>query len=223
MQRLENPVLQKFIDELVEAFKRENEERKWHVEKQQELDIPFLISSLYQSFKNNVDNYKDFINDLNVYSDYDICVDKSQNEWNGIVDVKIVLVKYDFSNEHDYDDNHDFADYHYTIQFETEDRNWGYCQCTPDMPDYREDKGCCGHGCDACFCEFDLYKVTKISHGSWQGDEHDYWDFEDDFYKTDEELLLKKQEEDKKCEIERCKKYIEEYTKKLSELLGGEK
>lgn len=219
MQRLENPVLQKFINELVEAFKRENEEKKWHVEKQQELDIPFLISSLYQSFKNNVDNYKDFINDLNVYSDYDICVTETQNEWNGIVDIDIQLVKYDFGNKHDYDDNYDFPDYNYKISFELEDRHWGYCECTPDMPDYREDKQCCGHGCDACFCEFDLYKITKISHGSWQGDEHNYWDFEDDFYKTD----TKKQEEDKKCEIERYKKYIEEYTKKLSELLGGEK
>ena len=64
MKKLDNPTLQKFIYKLVEAFKRENEERKWHVKKQKELDIPFLISSLYQSFKNNVDNYKDFINDM---------------------------------------------------------------------------------------------------------------------------------------------------------------
>lgn len=216
MQRLENPVLQYFINKLVETFKRENEEKN----EQREFDIPFLISTLYQSFKNKTENYKDFINDLNLYSDYDMYVESTKDDWYGIVDVIINLIKYNTSG--DWND-YDIPNYHYEICFFREDRDWGYCECTPDMPDYREDKGCCGHGCDACFCKFDLHKVTKISHGSWQGDEHDYWDFEDDFYKTDEELLLKKQEEDKKCEIERCKKYIEEYTKKLSELLGGEK
>ena len=213
MQRLENLTLQKFIDSLVETFKRENQEEK-------KLDIPFLISTLYQSFKNNTDKYKDFINDLNVYSDYDMYLENTKDDWYGIVNVRINLFKYnkDYDSEYNYYSN--LPNYHYEICFFREDRDWGYCECTPDMPDYREDKGCCGHGCDACFSSFELHKVIEVSRDSWQGDEHDYWDFEDDFYKTDEELLLKKQEEDRKREIEICKNYIAEYTKKLSELEG---
>lgn len=214
MQRLENQTLQKFIDELVEAFKIENKEKK----EQREFDIPFLISTLYQSFKNedNTKTYFHFVEDLDFYSDYNIDVVDSANDYNGIVDVYINLVKF---TEEEYGMPL-YPSYDYKISFEFEDRHWGYCECTPDMPDYREDKQCCGHGCDATFCEFNLYKIMKVTHGFWKGDKHDYWDFEDDFYKTDEELLLKKQEEDKKREIEMCKKYIEEYTKKLTELEG---
>lgn len=211
MKKLDNLTLQKFIDNLIKLLKEENVERK--VNMQQELDIPFIISTLYQSFEKDVDYYKEFINDLNYYCDYNMFVMESQNEWNGIIDIVINLIRY-IGEYGDYG----CPKYNYKIEFEIESRYLGYCECTPDMKDYREDKKCCGHGCDAIFCEFNLYKIMNVAHGSWKGDEHDYWDFEDDFYNTDEELLLKKQEEDKKREIELCKKHIEEYTKRLLEL-----
>jgi hypothetical protein len=42
------------------------------------------------------------------------------------------------------------------------------------MKDYREDKHCCGHGCDCTFCSFALYKVMHVGGDVWEGDEHDY-------------------------------------------------
>ena len=86
------------------------------------------------------------------------------------------------------------------------------------MKDYREDKECCGHGCDADFCEFSLNKILKIVGGSWNGDEHDYWEFEDKFYEIDKELADKKVEEDKERMIRELKNNIESDRKKLCEL-----
>ena len=88
------------------------------------------------------------------------------------------------------------------------------------MTDYREDKHCCGHGCDATFCEFSLHKVLHITSGSWYGDEHDYWEFEDEFYTSDKELADKKAEEDKSRMIEELKNRIEADQKRLDELEG---
>jgi len=88
------------------------------------------------------------------------------------------------------------------------------------MTDYREDKQCCGHGCDASFCEFSLHKVLHIISDSWEGDEHDYWDFEDEFYLSDKELAEKKEKEDKEREVLELKNRIEADQKRLAELEG---
>lgn len=219
MQKLENSTLQKLIDEIVEALKYEKERG---VLKNDQLDIPFIISALYQSFKNKTDKYENLINDLSRYCDYNIEITESKNDYNGIIDVGINLVKWEEVNEYGDAciDTYECPDYDYEIRFTYDERDWGYCECTPDMPDYREDKQCCGHGCDATFCEFELFKVTKIIRDSWHSDEHAYWEFEDDFYADDEELADKKSEEDKAKMIKILKETIEEATKKLAELEG---
>lgn len=213
MRKLQNNTLQKFLDNFIEELKRENEDRECH--ETRELDIPFIISTLYQSFANNIDKYKELISDLKEWSDYGIVISKSDNDYNGIIDVMINLAKYDdeLENMEDW-----FPDYDYKITFTHDPRHWGYCECTPDMPDYREDKHCCGHGCDATFCEFELYKVLHITKDTWHGDEHDYWDFEDEFYESDKELADKKAEEDKARMIKELKNQIETASKKLVEL-----
>ena len=58
MQKLENSTLQKLIDEIVEALKYEKERG---VLRNDQLDIPFIISALYQSFKNKADKYENLI------------------------------------------------------------------------------------------------------------------------------------------------------------------
>ena len=219
MQKLENYTLQKFLDTLVEEFKRENSDRKYHEIK--EFDIPFIISSLYQSFKNNTDKYINFITDLEKYSEYNVIIEDTANGYNGIVDVLVNLVKYeDHEDPSDFYDNYEVADYDYRFSFAFEERYWGYCECTPDMDDYREDKHCCGHGCDASFCEFHMNKVLHITKDAGHGDENDYWEFEDEFYASDKELADKKAEEDKAGMIKELKSRIEADSKKLAELEG---
>lgn len=206
MHKLENITLQKFLERFIDSLKYE---KKYNYDNliNDQLDIPFIVSSLYQSFKNNPSDYEEFISDLENYPDYSFSIENSRNDYNGIVDVYIYLSK--CCIEEDLIDNKS-PNYDYLLSFTYDERDYGYCQCTPDMPDYREDKKCCGHGCDATFCEFSLQKIFYIKRDSWNGDEHDYWDFEDEFYQSDEELTERKREKDKERMIKELKNRIEE-------------
>ena len=215
MQKLENSTLQKFIEKLIEELKREKEYSRL---KNNQLDIPFIISAMYQSFKNNTEKYEDFIADLYKYSDYGLYIEDSQNDYNGLIDIGITLVRY-INDENDYTfTDYDNPDYDYKFTLTYDERHYSYCECTPDMEDYRVDKDCCGHGCDASFCAFELHKILHIVEDAWHGDEHDYCDFEDEFYASDKELGKKKAEEDRAIMIRNLKETIEEATKKLAEL-----
>lgn len=217
MKKLQNYTLQKFLDTFVDELKRENSDREYHDTRK--LNVPFIISTLYQSFNNNTDKYNEFISDLEKWSDYSLIIDKPVNDYNGIIDVTVSLIKYDEESEENFSE-YDTTDYDYKFCFSYDERNWGYCECTPDMDDYREDKHCCGHGCDAYFCEFELHKILHITKDTWNGDEHDYWDFEDEFYTDDKELTDKKAEEDKSRMVKELKSRIEADSKKLAELEG---
>lgn len=195
-------------------MKRENENREYHSIKK--LNIPFILSSLYQSFSNNPNSYKEFISNLEMYSDYNITIDDPKNEYNGIIDVDINLVRY--KDRVESFQNYDMPNYYYRICFSYDERDLGYCECTPDMEDYREDKKCCGHGCDASFCSFSLHKINNIMSDSWHGDEHDYWDFEDKFYMDDKELADKKNKEETERKIRELQERISSDSKKLAEL-----
>ena len=216
MQKLENNILQKFLDEFITELKTKNEESK--SKKKCELNIPFIISSIYQNFRDGVDEFHSFIEDLSTYSDYTISISDSQNDYNGIIDVDINLVKYSTSDYERYFRDYTHPDYDYRLCFTYDSRDCGYCECTPDMPDYREDKHCCGHECDAVFCSFSLYQVLRITSGSWEGDEHDYWEFEDEFYISEKELADKKEKEDRERLITELKNRIEADQKRLAEL-----
>ena len=99
MKKLQNDTLQKFLDNFINELKRENNDREYH--ELRKLDIPFIISTLYQSFDNNTDKYKEFISDLRNWSDYGIIIENPVNEYNGIVDATITLIKYS-DEENDY-------------------------------------------------------------------------------------------------------------------------
>lgn len=214
MQILQNYILQKFLDKFINELKNYNDYMKYLGTK--ELNIPFIISSLWQSFDKNTYKYEEFISDLEKWSDYQISIDESTNDYDGIIDVTVVLV--DVNNSEYLDIV--YSNYNYRFEFSYDERLFGYCECTPDMPDYREDKHCSGHGCDASFCQFILYKVLHITKDTWHGDEHDYWDFEDEFYASDKELADKKAVEEKTRMINELKRRIEAESKKLAELEG---
>lgn len=225
MFKLSNNTLQKFLDCFIEVIKEENRDRKQNYG-DSEINIPFILSSLYQSMNNDIEKYKEFIQNLEEYPDYDIYITKSRNDYDGIIDVDINLYKFheQENDDEDYDPyvDYDCPNYNYLLSFSYDKRYYGYCQCTPDMPDYRKDKHCCGHGCDASFCSFSLHKVLNVVSDSWHGDEHDYWEFEDEFYASDKELADKKKEEDRVREIEELKNRISADSKRLAELTSGD-
>lgn len=213
MQNLKNKTLQAFLDNLVEALKDENESREWDNQseenKKQIFDIPFLISSLWQAFSEKTNTYLDFIKCLS-NTCYQINIAQSDDNYFGIC--KAIIAFYD---------SKEVKDYHYEIDFIYNQRDYGYCQCTSDMKDYREDKHCCGHGCDWWAPSFEIRKSYHIDIQSWDGDEHDYWDFEDEFYLSDKEFAEKKEKEDREREIEELRNRIEADQKRLAELEGA--
>lgn len=201
-----NLTLHKFICDFIKELKRENEMR--YCREEDKLDIPFIISSLYQSFENNEDKYQEFISYL---ENHDYFLDIiNRCGYNEIITLAI--------NSYNYDNYKQECSYE--IHFFYDERLYGYCECTPDMPDYREDKKCCGHGCDAYFCGFELNKVIRIESDIWQSDEHDYWEFEESFYKSEQELLEEKERERKEREIQELKNRIKKDTERLKELEG---
>ena len=126
MQKLENSTLQKFIEKLIEELKREKEYSRL---KNNQLDIPFIISAMYQSFKNNTEKYEDFIADLDKYSDYGLYIEDSQNDYNGLIDIGITLVRY-INDENDYTfTDYDNPDYDYKFTLTYDERHYSYCEC----------------------------------------------------------------------------------------------
>lgn len=214
MKELENYTLQKFLERLKDDLESENDNREYENlsedDKYSILNIPFLISSLWEAFRAEPNTYSDFIECLNKAYDYQILITEPDNYYYGIC--KAIISFSTSLTEFIYEE------YQYEINFLYDPREWGYCECTSDMPDYREDKDCCGHGCDWWAPAFEIRKSYKIGNHSWNGDEHDYWDFEDEFYADDKELADKKAEEDKAKMIKELKSRIEADSKKLAEL-----
>ena len=54
MQKLENSTLQRFLEELTDALKAENEDREYENKSEDDrysiLNIPFIVSSLWEAF-----------------------------------------------------------------------------------------------------------------------------------------------------------------------------
>ena len=202
MKYSDNITIQKFIEELIEALKYENTYRDIEPN-DKKLDIPFLIAGLWQDLISNYEHYNEFCSDLrNCYNivilddNYYICK-ACVNFFNGTMEV---------------------LDFEYEIVFDYDERNWGYCECKPNDPDYREDRHCCGHGCDWDAPSIEVRKSFLVSKHSWSGDEHDYWDFEDKFYANDNEENEKKLLAEREYKIKSLKETIENAQKKLKEL-----
>ena len=207
MKYSDNITIQKFIEQLIDVLKYENTYREPNGKK---LDIPFLVSALWQDLMNNYECYNEFCSDLRDCYNYDIV----------IRDDNYYLCK---ANVFLYNEDDDLkcvgeSDFRYEITFGYDERNWEYCECKPGDPDYREDKGCCGHGCDWYAPSIEVRKSFLVSQRLWSGDEHDYWDFEDKFYADDKEENEKKKLAEREYKIRHLKETIENAQKELKEL-----
>lgn len=185
------------IDAIIECFKEENETRQSY--NQQELiDIPFYLSVLEQGLSD--DKYKELHHDLEKLKWRLVFVD----EENYYIENKIQVVFEDVN-----------IPYSYIINFEYDNRHWGYCQCSKDDDDYDERYDCCGHGCDWSAPKFTIIKEIYLGSSSFEGDEHDYWDFEDKYYNIDDK---DKKEQAKLAKIKALEEEKSRIEKELAEL-----
>ena len=71
MNYSDNITIQKFIEQLVDALKYENTYRELNGKK---LNIPFLLSALWQDLMDNYECYDEFCSDLRDCDNYDIVI-----------------------------------------------------------------------------------------------------------------------------------------------------
>lgn len=205
MKYSDNITIQKFIEQLIDVLKYENTYREPNGKK---LNIPFLVSALWQDLTNNYECYNEFCSDLRDCDNYDIVIGDDNY---CICKVNVFLYNETENNNWKCAEESDFR---YEITFSYDERNWGDCECSPGDPDYREDKHCCGHGCDWEAPSVEVRKSFLVSNG----DEHDYWDFEDKFYESDNEEKQKKLLAERECKIRNLKETIENAQKELKKL-----
>ena len=204
-----NITIQNFIERLVEVLKYENTYGELNGKK---LDVPFLVSVLWQDLMDNYECYDEFCSDLRDCDDYDIVIGDDNYS---ICKVNVFLYN---DTENDNWKCVEESDFRYEITFSYDERNWGYCEWRTDDKDYREDERGCGRGCDWDAPNVYIYKRELINDASWQGDQHDYWDFEDKFYLDNKKANEKRMKEERACKIRNLKETIENAQKELKKL-----
>lgn len=209
MQYCGNEVGQKFLENLAKEM------AEWNVMNEHDPDVnsvpvPFYIAALWNQFKFHSEKYTEFFEDVKDEGFYQIVPSEYGDSYCVTLWEKIDTGKW-------YNDL-DCKNYHYEIHFPYEERYWGYCECMPGDEGYDERRLCCGHGCDWNAPVVTVYKCYDVDYGEWNGDEHDYWDFEDAFYKDDLELKARIEEEAKQQRIKDLERQIASYQDDLMKL-----
>lgn len=162
--------------------------------------ICFMVAPLYQTLENN----EELLNDI---SKYKYCVtyfEPEEDEYtNGYISIYLS------------DEDGNELPYIYELEFNIDGRLWGYCQCSDEDKDYDARYKCCGHGCDWYAPAYSIRKITYICNNSWIGDEHDYWEFKDNFYNVTKK---EKEEEIKNNRIKELQETIKRCSEELDEL-----
>ena len=203
-------MVDQFIKNLIECLDYENANRI-RIYNEPQLDIPFLTAALQQHLSNK--KYSSFLEDL---SKYDYSIFYYDNEKDNYSD-GYILVELFNKNDGDKFYNPIYCDYKFKIIFNTDDRMDGYCFCTSSDEDYDTRYNCCGHTCDWSAPQFVLQKIENIGSDSFNGDQHDYWDYKDKFIKMSieenerlERLLKIRQLQELKADIEKQLEELEE-------------
>lgn len=158
-----------------------------------ELDIPFLIAPLAQSFEsNNDDTYRDLIRNLEKYPYFISFDDGRKYDYCNPCD----LLLYFYTNDGGYYDI-DYKNFYYTISFRVDDDvhlDWN----TPIVS---------------------ITKNIKVSEHRWSGSKTEYCKFEDDFYSKEKALAEEKEKKEKELKIKQLRKQIQESEEQLGKLL----
>lgn len=205
-------VKDKFIKDLIAELNDINERQLIYYDKRP-IDVCYMVSVIDQQ----LEKCKEFLEDIteNTYNINGYDEDISGGYTNG--KIRILIEKPDSEKESEYMFDA-YYDYCYYIEFVEDERNWGYCQCTPSDSSYNEKHGCCGSGCDWHAPAFRLEKSISLSGGKWIGQECDYWKYENKFNDNEQN----KNDEVEKYQLEQKRKSIQnriaELKKELEEL-----
>nr|WP_297934888.1 hypothetical protein [uncultured Lachnoclostridium sp.] len=192
------PIVERFFKQLINEIKELNSYR----DDKTKLNIPFLIAPLAQDINLHFEKYTDFAEDIRDIET--VGVEVINNDGYEQVRANIWIEE----NEK----------YYYQILFDSNPVYSGYCECKPTDNGYREDKQCCGYGCDWDEPTVKVSKVLLISDHDWEGTEHEYWDFEDEFYDKDDKAKNEKHKRENKIRANFLQSEIKRMQKELENL-----
>ncbi|MNK43742.1 hypothetical protein D3C87_624590 [compost metagenome] len=200
--------IRKLIDELNNVNKHElfDEERA-------PLDVCYMVSVIDQQ----IDDCQEFMDTITTYRYQinDFSHDNSGGYTNGKIQILIEKPEEEKSSEMMFDA---FYDYCYYIEFDCDDRMWGYCQCKPGDEGYVEEYSCSGNGCDWSAPAFRLTKSIDLGGGKWDGYESDYWNYKKKFEENELNISREVEELNKKKEREYIEQQINELQGRLNSL-----
>ncbi|WP_133015006.1 hypothetical protein [Clostridium cuniculi] len=201
----------KLINEIVECLKIKNRDRDYNGNRR--LDIPFMIAALDQHLTNK--EYEDLLYDLERY-DYGIqYIEENPEDYYSDGSIRIQLAEKNCEdNKYEYYVDR-MLDYEYKIDFLHDERYCGYCECEEGYEDYDARYRCCGHGCDWTAPAFSISKIIHIGYNSFDGDEHDFWDYKDKFNNVTQK---DKEEAEKRSKIRRLQEEKERIERELESL-----
>lgn len=206
---------EKFIRDLIDELNDINDHAVKFNGESPKVDVPYVISVIDQQ----LDKCTEFLEDIskNTYCINGFDEDTTGGYTNGRIRI---LIEKDDKKESDLTTgvyyNYCYYNYCYYINFLYDDRMWGYCQCTPEDEGYNEKHDCCGNSCDWHAPSFRIEKVITIDSGSWDGQQKDYWKYEEQFLVNEQN----KNVEVEKFEREQKRKNLENQIKKLQEELS---
>lgn len=205
-------IKEKFIRDLINELNDINERELIYHDKNP-LDICYIVSVIDQQ----IENCKDFMENISKNKYYINGYDEDHSQGYTQGRIRILIEKLDEEKESEYMFDA-YYDYCYYIEFLYDERLWGYCQCTSDMPGYNKEHDCCGNGCDWTAPAFRIEKSISLGGGKWRGSESDYWKYEEQFNQNEENKNKEVKEYEKKKQKEYLEKQIEELQEKLNNL-----
>ena len=192
------PIVTKFFKLLINEVEELNDKRK----DKDKLNTAFLIAPLAQDINYHFEKYADFAEDLRYLTL--VCVEVMSNDYKDQVKANIYIDEEE--------------KYYYEIVFDSDTTYLGYCECIKNDKGYREDKKCCGYNCDWDYPTVEVRKVQIVSKHDWEGTQHEYWNFEDEFFDRNDKAKRERIKKESKIRIEFLQNEIKRMQDELKEI-----
>lgn len=192
------PIVTKFFKLLINEVEELNDKRK----AKDKLNTAFLIAPLAQDINYHFEKYADFAEDLRYLGL--VCAEVISNDYKDQVKANIYIDEEE--------------KYYYEIIFDSDTSYLGYCECIKTDNGYREDKQCCGYDCDWDYPTVEVRKVRIVSKHDWEGTQHEYWNFEDEFFDKNDKAKRERIKKESKIRIEFLQNEIKRMQDELKEI-----